>query len=125
MWLMDPALPDHETIASKMGLAPRGRAWVMIKEEWPKIKMDIDNGILSPMGLILLKSLDPFQMGHNHQVLAYRYELSGDDLTIFVYDPNSPNNDNVTISLNISNPEHTSAVSHNVNAAGDLNCFLG
>jgi hypothetical protein len=38
--LMDPNLPDHETSLSNLGLAPHGRAWVMINEEWPKIKSD-------------------------------------------------------------------------------------
>ena len=36
MWLMNPALPDHETVASNALLAPHGRAWVMIVEEWPE-----------------------------------------------------------------------------------------
>ncbi len=112
MWLMDPALPDHETWASNVGLAPRGRAWVMINEEWPKIRSDLDSGTLSPVGLIELKSIDPFQMGHNHQVLAYGYELDGTDLTIYIYDPNYPNIDNVTMSFSIANPQHTTPVTY-------------
>ena len=71
MWLMNPALPDHETVASNAGLAPRGRAWVMIVDEWPKIQSDIDSGVLSPMALIEVKDTDPTLMGKNHQVLAY------------------------------------------------------
>jgi hypothetical protein len=120
--LMNPALPDHETIASNIGLAPRGRAWIMIKDEWPKIKSDIDIGILSPLGLIELKSLDPFQMGNNHQVLAYRYELNGNDLDILVYDPNELNNDNVTITLNIGDPQHTTQV--NYSTGSTVYCFF-
>ena len=110
MSLMDPALPDHETWMSDVGLTPRGRAWIMINSEWPKIKADIDSGHLSPMALIEVKTLDPTQMGKNHQVLAYGYDLNGSNLTIHLYDPNSPNVDNATLKLNISDPQHTTDV---------------
>lgn len=112
MWLMDPALPDHETLASNALLAPRGRAWIMIVEQWPKIQADIDNGRLSPIGLIEIKSLDPTQMGMNHQVLAYGYKLDGTDLTIHVYDPNHPGDNTVAMSLSIADPQHSTAVTY-------------
>ena len=110
LFLMNWDLPDHETVASNAGLAPRGRAWRMIMEEWPKIKADLDQGRLSPMALIRLKSNSILDMGKNHQVLAYGYTLNGNDLVINVYDPNYPGNDNVTISLNIGDPQHTTDV---------------
>jgi hypothetical protein len=110
MWLMDPALPDHETVASNALLAPRGRAWVMVMEEWPKIQADIDNGILSPLGLLEIKSTDPTLMGKNHQVLAYGYKLNGTDLDIHVYDPNHPGDNTVKLSLSIANPQQTTPV---------------
>jgi hypothetical protein len=112
MSLMDPALPDHETSMSNAGLAPRGRAWIMINNEWPKIQADLDCGHPSPVGLIEIKSLDPFQLGHNHQILAYGYDLNGSDLTIYLYDPNHPDNDNVTMSLSIADPQHTTPVTY-------------
>jgi hypothetical protein len=108
--LMNPALPDHETDFSKIGLAPRGRAWVTIVEEWPRIKADLDNGRLSPMALIRVKSHDPSHMGQNHQVLAYAYVLNGHDLKIYVYDPNYPKHDRVTISLSTADPYHTTTM---------------
>ena len=114
MWLMNPDLPDHETVASNTGLAPRGRAWIMISEEWPKIKADLDSGRLSPIGLVELKSLDASQMGKNHQVLAYGYTLDGAALAIRLYDPNSPDNDTVTMSLSIAEPQHTTSVTNSV-----------
>jgi hypothetical protein len=113
--LMNPDLPDHETEFSKIGLAPRGRAWVTIVEEWPKIRADIDNGRLAPMALIRVKSHDPGQMGQNHQVLAYAYVLNGTDLTIYVYDPNYPKNDRVTISLSTADPYHTTTMTQSTN----------
>lgn len=110
MFLM--SLPDHETVASNAWLAPRGRAWIMINDQWPKIKDDIDNGRLSPIGLIEINSIDPTQMGNNHQVLAWGYKLDGTDLTIHVYDPNHPNMDNVTMFLSIADPQHSTSVTY-------------
>jgi hypothetical protein len=111
---MNPHLPDHETDFSRIGLAPHGRAWRMIVEEWPVIKSEIDNGRLAPLALIRVKSEFAGDMGKNHQVLAYAYALSGHDLKIYVYDPNYPGNDKVTISLNISDPYHTTDVTYSM-----------
>lgn len=122
MWLMDPALPDHETVASNALLAPHGRAWIMINEEWPKIQADIDNNTLSPIGLLEIKSTDPTLMGKNHQVLAYGYKLNGTDLDIHVYDPNHPDNNTVTLSLSIANPQQTTPVTYSTGET--IFCFF-
>jgi hypothetical protein len=112
-WLMNPDLPDHETVASNVGLSPRGRAWIMINDEWPKIKADIDSGRLSPLGLNRIKSPDLLQMGDgNHQVLAYGYCLDDTDLAIRIYDPNHENDDTITLSLSIADPQHTTPVTY-------------
>lgn len=120
--LMNPALPDHETWASNQGLAPRGRAWVMINEEWPKIRAEINSGHPSPLGLVTVKSINPGQIFDNHQVLAYGYNLDGANLKIYVYDPNYPGNDNITIALSIADPQHTTPVTYS--GGGDLWCFV-
>ena len=112
MVLMNPFFRDHEARASNIGVAPHGRAWRMMKEEWPKIKNDLDNGKLSPLGLVKIKSLNPFEIRRNHQVLAYGYDLNENNLSLHIYDPNFPNDDQVTISLNIGNPEFTTSVYH-------------
>jgi hypothetical protein len=119
--LMDPALPDHETDLSQIGLAPHGRAWVMINEAFPKIKADIDSGHTSPIGLVLTKSLNPGDLGLNHVVVVFGYELVGTDLTLHIYDPNFANNDAQTIKLSIADPLHTTTVTSN---HPGLNCFF-
>ena len=122
--LMDPALPDHETDLSQIGLAPHGRSWTMINDAWPKIKADIDSGHPSPIGLVLIKSANPVDIGHNHVVLVYGYDLTGNDLTMHIYDPNvawSPENDTRTIRLNIGDPLHTVTVTSDY---ASLNCFF-
>jgi hypothetical protein len=119
---MDPGLPDHETVASNIWFAPRGRAWIMINDQWPKIKVDIDSNRLSPIGLIEIKSLDPTQMGHNHQVLAYGYDLDGNDLKIHIYDPNHQDNDSVSMAFNTANPQVTTSI--NYSTGETILCFF-
>jgi hypothetical protein len=109
---MSPATRDHETFLSSLGIGLRGRAWVMIKQEWPKIKADLDSGTPAPLGLVTVKSADPRQLGQNHQVLAWGYELDAADLKIYVYDPNLPDNDDVFISLSTADPKHATAVGY-------------
>jgi hypothetical protein len=120
--LMNPDIPDHETDFSRIGLAPHGRAWVMINQSWPAINADIDAGHLSPIALVQIKTHDPFKLGENHQVLVYGYELDGNDLQMLVYDPNYPDNDHLAIKLNIGDPQHTTDVSYT--GGGTIWCFF-
>jgi hypothetical protein len=122
--LMSPALPDHETWFSENGLAPHGRAWVMIVEEWPQIRADLDQGMLSPIALVRVKDANLTKMGENHQVLAYGYDLNGLDLKILVYDPNFPDDDDISITLNIGDPMHTTDVFFHSPHNEAMNCFF-
>lgn len=107
--LMSPALPDGETFWSRLGLAPHGRAWRMANE-WPKVRADIDAGRPSPLGLVRIKSTNPVDLKHDHQVLTYGYELEGSALTLRLYDPNHPGKDDVTMSLDLADPTRPSPV---------------
>jgi hypothetical protein len=111
MRFMNPLLPDGESYLGRLGVSGRSRSWRMIAEEWPKIKKTIDDNRLSTIGLVQVKSANPMDLGQNHQVLVYGYDLNGDDLTLRIYDPNYACNDNVTISLNISDPGQAVTVS--------------
>ena len=57
-----------------------------------------------------VRSSDPFALKENHQVLAYGYDLEGTELTLRLYDPNHPRNDEVTLSLSLANPSARTAV---------------
>jgi hypothetical protein len=103
--LMSPLLPDGETLWSRLRLAPHGRAWRTIRQEWPKVRAEIDEGHPSPLGLVRVRSSDPFQLKRNHQVLAYGYDLDGPRLALRLYDPNRPGDDDVTLSLSLANPD--------------------
>jgi hypothetical protein len=102
--LMSPLLPDGETLWSRLGFTPHGRAWVTVNQEWPKVRADIDSGHPSPLGLIRIKSSSPFDLKHDHQVLAYAYTQVGTQLTVKLYDPNWPGNDDRTISFGVADP---------------------
>ena len=108
--LMSPILPDGESLWSRLGLGPHGRAWRMAHEEWPKIRRDVDEGHPSPLGLVRVRSHDPLDLKENHQVLAYGYDLAGSSLTLRVYDPNRPGRDDVSLSLGIADPTRPIAV---------------
>jgi len=62
-----------------------GRSWISYREQWPRIQDDLDAGRLCPVGLI---QTDNFDVGNNHQVLAYGYSKSGQMVRLYIYDPN-------------------------------------
>jgi len=121
MELMNPLLLDIEPPIAPLGL--HSRAWIMVKEEWPKIKDDIDNNRLSPIALILIKSTNPHDLGKgNHQVLGYAYSLYENCVDIYVYDPNSPDDDNSILTLELGDPHSKILVT--LPGYPSLNCFF-
>jgi hypothetical protein len=115
--------PDHDT--RLWFVRRRGVAWRTINEEWPRVKADIDRGLPAPLGLVTVQSADPQALGHNHQVLAYAYEV--DDagvLTLHLYDPNTRTSaaDAVKLTLNVSKP--TTPITHNVNISRPIRGFF-
>jgi hypothetical protein len=103
-------------------LMRRGVAWKTIVEEWAgRIRPELDAGRLCCLGLVTVTSTNPGDLGRNHQVLAYGYDLDASgNLKVLVYDPNTEmaQADQVAISLNISHPEQVTPIAHNV-AIGD------
>ena len=105
----------------------RGIAWRTVTQEWPRVRADIDRGWLSPLGLVTVHGADPAMLGHNHQVLAYGYELDdANTLTLHLYDPNTPTAraDDVQLSLDISSPTRATPIKHNVNIDRQVRGFF-
>ncbi|MDP9343904.1 MAG: hypothetical protein M3Q23_17800 [Actinomycetota bacterium] len=100
--LMNPALPDGETVWSRLGLVPRSRGWRMANQEWPAVRAEIDGGHPSALGLVKVKSANPFDLKEDHQVLAYGYDVTAGVLTLDLYDPNWPGRNDVTLSLDLA-----------------------
>jgi hypothetical protein len=82
----------------------------VVRDEWPKVRSDIEAGHPSPLGLIKVKSSDPRQLKHDHQVLAYAYALEGGILTVSVYDPNQPGRDDVTLRFSVADPSRPAPI---------------
>jgi hypothetical protein len=115
--------PDHDT-----GIWPfirRGVVWHTVVEEWPKIKADIDSGHPSPLGLVTVFDLNPGDMGNNHQVMAYAYDVDANNtLTLHLYDPNTGASDNCKLSMSLSNPSHSTPIPNNVNISFPIRGFF-
>jgi len=106
--LMSPTRPDREpwwaAWVSRLGVDRHSRTWIMLREEWPKIEADLNAGRLSSLGLVRVVDIDPMKLGQNHQVLAYGYDRTGSTLTLLIYDPNSPDDDSIRLSVDAASP---------------------
>lgn len=92
------ALPDQDLPWIK------GVRWRSLNQEWPAVRADLDAGRTSPLGLVRIRSANPGDLGQNHQVLAFGYDLDepSGELQIHVYDPNHPGDDGVGLTTNTS-----------------------
>lgn len=106
--LMSPTRPARESMLAallgRIGIDRHSRAYVMVHEEWPGIRRTIDGGELAMIGLVRVVSVDPMMLSHNHQVLAYGYDIDGATVTLHICDPNWPRDDSVTITFDTSDP---------------------
>jgi hypothetical protein len=101
--LMKPTRPAKEPTwgpwLGAIGVDRHSLPYVTIHDEWPGIRGLLDAGKLAMIGLVRAVSLDPQMLGHNHQVLAYGYDLDGTTVTLRICDPNWPRDDTVTITF--------------------------
>lgn len=89
---------------------PRGLAALLLREparvsayrdEWPRIRADIDAGILPVVGLVRVTGWSPRLLTTNHQVLAHAYQEDDAGVRIQVYDPNHPGRDDVELRIDV------------------------
>jgi hypothetical protein len=74
-------------------------------DEWPKVRNRIDSGEPTTLCLIRVEGFSA-NPAENHQVVGYRYDLdsTAKHVTIWVYDPNYPNNDSVKLEFDLDRP---------------------
>lgn len=62
------------------------------QREWPKVRAELDAGRPAPLVLIKTASRNPWDMGHNHQVLAtgYQEDREAGAVRVTLYEPNYP-----------------------------------
>lgn len=109
--LMSPLRPDGETPLTAHGPI-HGRAWTMVRQEWPRVQAELDSGHPSALGLIKVKSDQPSDLGKNHQVLAYGYDTDGSTVSLCIYDPNYPDADDVRLTFSVADPSRPTVVSY-------------
>jgi hypothetical protein len=83
---MNPSRRDQDNWWSWL-TRQRGRDWLMLKREWPRLRERLDEGPC-PLAWVHARSADPFDLGENHVVLAYRYTIEGPVAKVYVYNPN-------------------------------------
>ncbi len=98
------------------GLVIHGTSYRTVEEELPKLRQAIDKGIPCTLGLILVNSTNPADLGKNHQVMAYAYADQGNTTTVSVYDSNVPDTE-VTITFSTSHPERGTKFDYSGNEA--------
>jgi len=89
----------------RVGIDLHSRTWLMATREWPRVRRLLDSGRLVPLGLVRAVSWNPLDLARNHQVLAWGYDLEGGRLTLRIYDPNWPADDEVTLTLDVGDPD--------------------
>jgi hypothetical protein len=76
-----------------------GRDRETVRDAWPAIRAEIDAGRTPMVGLVRIAGWNPLALGLGHQVVAYRYDETATRTVIWIYDPNYPGNDDVTITV--------------------------
>jgi hypothetical protein len=95
-----------------------------IEEEWPKVRAVLDSGHPAPLGIVYVRSRDPREIWRNHQVLAYGYDMNGEAVSLRVYDPNYPGDDELTLTFETSNVGEERPVVHGIEGPRVRGFFL-
>ena len=98
------AMPDEDVTVPWIATLTRGVGYRTVHDELAKITADLDGGRLCCLGLVCAHSVDPMQLGENHQVLAWRHERSGTTVTLWIYDPNQPGDDDARLTFDTAHP---------------------
>jgi hypothetical protein len=124
LWMNLPDGDTSFTISGRSVVSLRGLSWRTIVRQWPLVKRGLDAGVPVPLGLVTMASPNPGQLGHNHQVLAWSYQLAGPEVSIGVYDPNSGQDDSVRIRFDTSDPSAATTFRHNINIGWPVRGFF-
>ncbi len=93
--------------------------------EWPAIKGSLDAGVAVPLACIIPWSQNPFDLGQNHQVLAYGYNTQDDGtVSVRVYDPNTGPVNADSVFINFNPNDHTVPLTDNVFVDGTIRGFF-
>jgi hypothetical protein len=120
-------LPDGDVGFTAFGhkvVVEHGVSGRTINQQWPLIRSDLDRGIPCALGLVTAASHNPADLGLNHQVLAHAYDVDGSTATVHVYDPNSGQEDSVTITFDTSHPTKATKFVHTIDIGHPVRGFF-
>jgi hypothetical protein len=120
MTIMNPAYPDTGAAGNPL----EGRAPVIIKDSWPAIRDAIDAGQPAPICLENVESVNPLDLGNNHQTAVWGYQMDGNIVTLFTYDPNIPGDDTVSVQFDASDVLSKPNISVSNPGQHPVLCFL-
>jgi len=83
-------LPDRSTFFAR-GVHER-----TVYEELPRLRQAIDQG--RPVPLVLIHARDLANIGLNHQVVAYGYDVEAGGMKVYLYDCNHPGEESTLVS---------------------------
>ncbi len=110
-------LPDGDAVYDVFGrpvVIEHGVSYRTVALQWPQVRVDLDAGMPSALGLVTVASANPKDLALNHQVLAYGYQQEGATVTVDVYDPNSGQRDDIWIRFNTTDPGRPTTFAHTV-----------
>jgi hypothetical protein len=111
-WMQLPTHDDQVNLFGNTITLVTGTSDLTINHSMPTVRSGIDGMHPCPLGLVTVHSTDPTMLGQNHQVLAWGYEDAGSTTTVKVYDPNLPDDDEVTITFDHTDPAHTTTFNY-------------
>jgi hypothetical protein len=123
-WMNLPDGDDPVSIGRRRLLSRRGVSRRTTAAAWPRIRASLDKRIPVPLGLVTVASANPVQLGHNHQALAFAYTLSGGQVRLRIYDPNSGPDDDISIWFDTSSAAHATVFRHNLNLSWPVRGFF-
>jgi hypothetical protein len=64
---------------------------------WRTVRAEIDSGQPAMLGLVRRAGWNPLALGLGHQVVAYRYDEASTKVSIWIYDPNYPGDNDAAV----------------------------
>ena len=119
--------PDGDKVIDVLGrriVIHRGLARRSVQTQWPQIRADLDRGIPVPLAVVTVASARPADLALNHQVLAYGYDRTGTEVSLWVYDPNRGQRDDVWIRFGEGARSGSTAFTHNLDISHPVRGFF-
>jgi hypothetical protein len=123
-WMNLPDADGGITVLGRTLIAQHGLSWRTVRQQWPQVQARIDSGQPAPLGLVTVASASPANLVHNHQVVAYGYQIAGQQVTLNVYDPNSGPDDGIWIVFDTADPAAGTTFAHNLSIRWPVRGFF-